>query len=256
MQTPPVLSGSAENQARQIYNYLFQLVEKLNVTLEAIEGTPSDASSRLSSNGRTSPGGGGQGGGSSADTYEELKALIANTAQYAKTELTVLQNGLQQTNTTVSENWGTYQEQYTNISTQTAALNEQSLQYAAELSTHQEALAGFSSYQISTEGFIRQGFIEVDGGLPIIGIAIGQDATTSVTQTIDGIIYHKVDTSKALAMYTAEKISFWLNGAEVAYISNHQLYINTATVQDIITLGQFELKSSPSTGLSIKWVGA
>lgn len=170
---------------------------------------------------------------------------------------TQLEYGIARMDEYMSSQFGYYGEQWTNLKGRTESLEEQQLTYDSLLVAQQAEMAGFNTYRMTTEGFIRQGFVyQEDGETPVIGIAIGQNATTSVTKTIDGVTYYQANTEEALAFYTAQKVSFYLHGREVAYISNDNLYINSANIINDVTVGSFKFISSATTGLSIKWVGA
>ena len=55
------------------------------------------------------------------------------------------------------------------------------------------------------------------------------------------------------ALFTAEKLSFWQDAVEVAYVSNNRLYISDITVRNTVALGSWEL--SGRGGLVVRWIG-
>lgn len=279
---PPRYGGDGEAYTRELQGFLWQLCERLNVAMNALDsGTFSDTSSARKGAPVITPGGGGI-TPETKQAYEELKALIANTAEYSKREInaanetatehwnsfqaysqradqatTQLEYGIGRIDESMSEQFGYYGEQVTNLKTRSDMLEEQQLTFDSLLVAQDARMAGFDTYRMTTEGFIRQGFIAQGAGEPpIIGIAIGQNATTSVSRTIDGVTYYEANTEEAIAFYTAQKVSFYLHGIEVAYISNENLYINSANIINDVTVGDFKFASSPTTGLSIKWTGA
>lgn len=65
VETPPKLQGSAEQQLRQMHSYLFRMAEGLNVVLGNLSETKPQESG-------------------SGDAYNELRALIGNTAESVK----------------------------------------------------------------------------------------------------------------------------------------------------------------------------
>lgn len=188
-----------------------------------------------------------------AEHWNSFQAYSQRTDQ----STTQLEYGIARIDESMSAQFGYYGEQVTNLKTRSDMIENQQLTYDSLLVAQDARIAGFDTYRMTTEGFIRQGFIaQGEGEPPIIGIAIGQNATTSVTKTIDGITYYEANTEEAVAFYTAQKVSFYLHGMEVAYISNENLYINSANIIKDVTVGNFEIKSSPTTGLTVKWVGA
>lgn len=54
-------------------------------------------------------------------------------------------------------------------------------------------------------------------------------------------------------MFTAQKLSFWQDSTEIAYVSNNRLYITNITVLDSITVGPWRMDSG--SGLTFKWIG-
>jgi hypothetical protein len=65
VETPPNLTGTAEQQLRQMHSYLFRMVEGLNVALGNLSETKPQESG-------------------SGNAYNELRALIGNTAESVK----------------------------------------------------------------------------------------------------------------------------------------------------------------------------
>ncbi len=108
--------------------------------------------------------------------------------------------------------------------------------------------ADFETYKVGTEGYIRTGIVYYEDGLPVYGVAVGQNLT--VTE-VDGETV--INQTNFRATYTAQKLSFWQDAVEVAYVSNNRLYINNITVLQAITLGRWDIDGTD--GLSIKWIG-
>ena len=246
IETPPVLSGAAEAQLRQVYVYLFRLSEHLNLALAQLEsGSVTDTASAD---------GGTAAVGTAAKTYNELRALIVNTAAIVRREMDTLETRLHGEYEAVSTQWGTFREEIDTVITETAHDVVREYGYDAAIETLESKTAGFETYRLKTEGFIRQGFVEYDdSGLPILGIAIGQDLSGS-TVTIDGVAYEQFDKGQSCAFYTAEKVSFRINGQEVAYVSNRRLYIGDVDITGSAVLaGQWMLNAAK--GFTLKWVG-
>lgn len=251
VETPPALRGQPESQIKEISSYLFRLAEMLNVALNNLNENNFSSAAEISSK-KTSTA-----NAPSIDTvasYNELRGLISNSAQIVSVEMQKLRAELEKQYVAVSDDWGTFQE---NISTTIEATAEsvvQSYNYDSELQTLQEKAAGFSAYKISTEGYIRQGFIDYDeNNVPIVGIAIGQ-GLTSTAVTVNGTEYQKIDDTVSCAFYTATKVSFRINGQEVAYVSNRKLYIGDVEITGSVVLGSKWMISTGS-GLTIKWIG-
>ena len=245
IETPPVLSGAADAQLRQVYAYLFRLSEHLNVALQQVGATASPTvSARPTAPSSTS---------TAAKTYSELRALVVNTAEILRSEMDTLERDMQAEYEAISSQWGTFRETIDTTVTETARQVLREYDYDSTLETLQQQAAGFEAYRVRSEGFIRQGFIDYDSnGVPILGIAIGQGLKGTAV-TIDGVEYEQFDRVQSCAFYTAEKVSFRINGQEVAYVSNRKLYIGDMEVTGAVTLNQWLLTSAG--GFVIKWIG-
>ena len=249
VETPPALRGQPETQIKEISSYLFRLSEMLNVALNNL--TANNFSSAVEISGSKASQGQGI---DTVTSYNELRSLISNTAQIVSVEIEKLHKELDQQYVAISNDWGTFQENISSTIEATAEGVVQSYNYDSELQSLHEQASGFSAYKISTEGYIRQGFIERDeNNVPIVGIAIGQ-GLKSTSVTINGIEYQQIDTTASCAFYTATKVSFRINGQEVAYISNRKLYIGDVEITGSVVLGSKWMISTTS-GLAIKCIG-
>ena len=253
VETPPALRGAPEQQIALMSSYLYRLAEMLNVALNNLnEGSYTSATevqaTRAASKATAGP------TDATVASYNELRGLINNTSIYVHSEIERLSTELERQYVAISNDWGTFQENVSSSIEATAEGIVQSYGYDAEIQTLHEEAAGFSAYKISTEGYIRQGFIDYDeNNIPIVGIAIGQ-GLTSTKVTINGVEYQKIDSTASCAFYTATKVSFRINGQEVAYVSNRKLYIGDVEITGSVVLGGKWMISTTS-GLSIKWIG-
>ena len=253
VETPPHLSGKTEQQVKQLYGYLYRLSENLNIALNNLDGESFfgnvTANAKENAKDISSPR-----EDNTAGTYNELRALIVNTANIVQSEMDILESELHSEYSALSEEWGTYRENITTIIESTAHSVVQTYHYDSQLEALREEAAGFSAYQIATEGYIKQGFIDYDeNNVPILGIAIGQ-GLTSTTVTINGEEYEQIDNSQSCAFYTANKVSFRINGQEVAYVSNRKLYIGDAEITGTMVIGSKWLMDA-TNGLTFKWIG-
>lgn len=254
IETPPGLKGTPEQQLSQMYAFLFRLSENLNVALNTLTPENYASASHLAASGVTSSGQGSTIDPQLATSYNELRALINNTATIVRSEMDVMKQELSSQYKAISDDWGSFEENITNTIETTASGVVENYGYDAKLTALEEEAAGFSEYRISTEGYIRRGFIDYDeNNVPIIGIAIGQ-GLTSTTVTIDGEVYEKIDSAQNCAFYTAEKVSFRVNGVEVAYVSNKKLYIGDVEITGAVVFnGKWMLTTNGP--FKIRWIG-
>lgn len=239
--TPPSATGGQAEQVRNLYSYLYQLTDHLNAAFVALDAGGSDASGASAS-------AAGASGGMSADQarqYNELKALIIKTGTVTKEYADKLVASLDSVYIAQSE-WGTYEEKIHQDIEATASGIVESYNFQSQI----DAL---DDYRVEASGYILRGIIGYDeDNVPIFGIAIGQDLKTTEV-TIDGVTYKQVDMTKNLATYTADGITFWLNGVAVARLNQQELSITRAVITEKITLGDWEIATN-GTGIN-KQVG-
>ena len=108
--------------------------------------------------------------------------------------------------------------------------------------------AAFGQYKTETEGYIRTGIVGYDGAVPVYGVAVGQGLTVT---DVDGETV--VDQNNFRATFTAQRLSFWQDANEVAYVSNNRLYITNITVLEGVTLGKWQITTA--SGLAFRWIG-
>ena len=253
IETPPSFNGAQEQQMMQIYSYLFRLAENLNIALNNLNKDNFSSATEIV---QEQQAGSLENGGSIdlSTSYNELRSLIVNTAQIIRSEMDKISTELSSQYSAVSDEWGVFQENISSTIEATANGVIQSYNYDSSIQALQEDSAGFSQYIISTEGYIRQGFIDKDeNNVPILGIAIGQ-GLKSTTVKINGEEYEQLDESQSCAFYTSNKVSFRINGQEVAYVSNRKLYIGDVEITGAVILGGKWMVST-TNGLKIQWIG-
>lgn len=236
------------------YSYLFQTAQALNLALSRLDESnfSEDSTARQI-----------LAGGQTAEQKKEteqglgrLRTLIIKTADAVRAEQAALELRLQSTYVALSD-FGDYQEEIDTRLTATAARIEQALSYYAELSDSLHGVSeDFDAYRIDVQGYIRQGVIGYDGAVPIIGIAMGRDLrVTGAKETVDGTEYEVIDTSSNMSIWTPDKLSFYINGAEAAYFSNGALYVGTVIVKEKLVLGQDKWQITHDDGFTVRWIG-
>ena len=122
--------------------------------------------------------------------------------------------------------------------------------FCSDLQANMEAVsAAFGQYRTETEGYIRTGIVGYDGAVPVYGVAVGQGLTVT---DVDGETV--VDQNNFRATFTAQRLSFWQDANEVAYVSNNRLYITNITVLGGIDVGQWSMEAAEG-GLAFRWIG-
>lgn len=239
---------------RNVYDYLFQLSERLNLALRNLstENFAQNSTAQTILRGGMSE--------EQKETLQEglgnLKSLIIKTADEVYKTVETIEADLE-SKYVASSDFGTYQEEIRTQFQATAEQLNQALSYYAELS---DSLGGvsedFDSYVIEVQGYIRQGIIGYEDAVPVVGIAIGRDLkVTGGTAEVDGKNYDIIDTSSNMSIWTPEKLSFYVNGAEIAYFSNGALYVGTVVVNTKLVIGQNKWQIDHSRGFALKWIG-
>ena len=246
--TPPALMGTEAQQIGQMRSYLFRISEMLNSALTeqnvVVEQTRQLQSGSVSNEVFTAE----------LDAqYNNVKSLIIKTADIVERELKEYVLNTMSSYIAKSE-WGTYEEEINSQITVGAEAVLQEIGYSSTISNLKDGVADFEEYKKETSGFIKSGIIDYDAdNFPIFGIAIGQ-GLKSEKVTIDGVEYEEIDTREKLATYTSDRITFWQNDQEVAYISNSEMGIANVHISNKLRLGN-DWEISHTNGFTIKWTG-
>ena len=150
--------------------------------------------------------------------------------------------------------FGEYKETVNSQISATASEIRADINYDAEITDLQNQAAAFDAYRVSTDGSIKAGIVGWNGLIPEFGIAVGQGIEyTNVTY--QGEEYAEITKNKFLSIFTANRLTFYQNDIEVAYLSNEKLYITSAHIIEKLELGN-DWELSTTNGLTLKWVGA
>ena len=250
--SPPALRGTETQQLIQMRSFLFQLTDQLNRALNSLDETNfaegTEAKQIVSGKGKAQE--------DANNTYNNLKSLIIKTADTVESEIEILEQELTSRYVAQSD-FGAYTEAIDTRITETAADITMALEYYASITDELNSVSqNFDAYVVQTEGYIKQGIVGYDGATPIIGIAIGQEVTTTGgTETVDGVEYDVIDTTKNMSILTTKKLSFYVNGVEIAYFSSGVLHVNNIEVEGAISMqGEWEI-SHPPGWFVLKWTG-
>ena len=245
---PPALHGDEQAKLTQIYRYLFRLSESLNATAATIDSQATKASEAVAKAAGIDP------ATVSADVgeqYTSLVSLVVKTANIVQSQMDKVVTTLN-SKYKASGEFGELTEEVRREIEETAKHTIENFQYGSEVLNIPEMAADFEAYKIETEGYIKRGIIDYDkDGFPVFGIAIGQELKSREV-TIDGVVHTEFDTTKNMATYTADKLSFWIDGVEVAYLSQSELVVTRIIVSDSIRLGDWDIKVNAQDGLTIQ----
>ena len=232
--TPPQWAGDEQRQLTQVRSYLYQMAEALNRSLTTL--TPENFQGEWQKN--------LQSAASQQQVKEQvhqsaahLKALIVKTAAQVQSRLDEITARLEGDYVAQSD-WGRYQEQVSAEIKATAAGIVQAYNYDSRLDALDESMAGFEAYEVSTRAYIKTGLLYYDeANVPVYGVAVGQQE----------------EQLGSLATFTADRLSFWQNGVEMAWISDGQWCARAVEVKERITLGQWAMEQQ--NGFTLRWIG-
>lgn len=253
LQAPPMLSGTEEQQLISIRSYLFAMHQQLNRALNNLDETNFTEGGAA----RTVVAG-GMGEGTAAAVKEQtsaLRSLIVKNANYVKAEIDAIETELRSNYVAVSD-YGQFSQDITTRLNTTAERADAAYDYTASVEDAVGNVAAeFDSYVVKTSGHITSGIVgyEEDGVTPIFGVAVGQDITTKKV-VIGGVEQEEILPNNFLSIFTAKKLSFRQNDAEVAYLSNEKLYITTAHIMRKIEMAD-KWSIDTAKGFTIKWIG-
>ena len=144
--------------------------------------------------------------------------MIVKTAGLVKRQMDQLSARLEGEYVAVSD-FGTYVERLSAYLEANPEALTQYYSFCSDLQANMEAVsAAFGQYRTETEGYIRTGIVGYDGAVPVYGVAVGQGLTVT---DVDGETV--VDQNNFRATFTAQRLSFWQDANEVAYVSNLSL---------------------------------
>ena len=241
--------GDAASQVVQMRSFLYQLVQDLNLSLQALEGSGGAAVQA-----RQAAEAAQQGREERAQQAANLKSLIIKTADTVRQEMDRRWTELSGTYVAQSE-FGTYLEKTSQEIEEDPTKITRYFKFASDIQADVDKVGtDFTAYKTDVEGYIRQGIVGYDGVTPILGIAIGQDIKSTATgvETEKGV-YDVIDKSSNMSVWTTEKLSFYIGGQEAAYFSNGKLTVAQIATDRLTGAGKWDV--SFTNGVKFKWIG-
>lgn len=202
----PEISGTQEEQLRQLQNYLFQLASQLQFAFDSLEGsqTPAPAPAEKTP----------------AQTFSEIKSLIVKSADVVQSVSEKVERSLSGQYVAQSD-YGTFTRQ----TQQQIAEHDSGIERLfSEFQQVQSLVTGVESQLLETQAYIRTGLLyEQADGVSVYGVEIGQQDYR------DGaLIFRK------FARLASDRLSFFdSNDQEVAYISDRQLHVTAAQIHSL-----------------------
>lgn len=217
LNTPQQLTGTTDQRFNQLYSYLFQTSNKLNMALSnlSVENIWKQTSEALAT---------ANSANASLDTseaisgYQAIKNLIVKTADYALLSMEQMTVNLNSDYQAVSD-YGKFLEKASVTINGNAYGITQLYNYTANLSSE------YHDYTTDTSQYIKTGLLYHDGATPKYGLEIG---ILSNNITVDGVSVPFTNTYKT--RITADRWSLYSDYDEVLYISGTAAYMPNAVI--------------------------
>lgn len=271
---PNINAPTDSEKIKQISSYLFQFAEQLQWALKntdtsnnAVVVTPTPKSLLP-----------GESTASAEATFGSIKALIIKSAdivnayyeeinkklvgQYvAQSDFGVFEEHTSQdifeNSTNINRTFNHAQEIKTGVEASLKTLSgevgkvdskvsEAEKKLSGDIESINKSLTSLSCSLVEVTANLKTGLLYYnDDGIPVYGLEVGQ------TNTVDGEkVFNK------FARFTADRLSFYdQNGVEVAYISDHRLYIYNVEITGIYKIGGLVDTVMASGDVVEKWVG-
>ena len=240
IQSPPRVTEISE-----LHNWLYQMVEQLNVALSAVQAQDDMEAQDTEA---------GRGTVTTEDLNsqsDQLKALVIKTANTVRVELQKEIRRMESSYLALSD-FGEYREDISREIEETASGTVENYAAGIGLKNYIEDSADLKEWQAETSGYIRKGFIyRNEADVPVLGIAIGQNIAAK-SETQDGFAELEVS-NQNLGFFTSEGLEFYVNGERVAFFRNDGADMKNATISGRLRIGDWEI--SHTNGFEIKWIG-
>lgn len=246
---PPSLKGDERAQLEQMYRYLYKMSEQLN---SALAVTDREYQIVVQTKSGSAPGSESPITPQLDAQYRELRSLIIKTADIVNQQMDKTIKQLNGKFEAISSEWGTFEQNIERKIVETAEATIDSFDYSEKIhGIEKTVLNGVTSYAIESLGYIKRGIIGFDDeNFPIYGIAVGTELKEKTVEK-DGKTYQQIDTTKRIATYTSDAITFWRNDVAIARFSGDELYVTRAEITQQIRLGDWFFSVSESGGLNI-----
>lgn len=232
IESPQTLQGTSMEQLQSLYNYLVRMSEQLNEALNSItiEQMTPEAQKEVKAGAAAKQ--------ENTNTYKTLKSLIVKTAE-------IVQHEMDEISTTLEDNFRAVSEQFGELNRSLEGTIRATAEGILQDYRYSERIEGLEDASGNTQLFVRQTNQYIFSGLVDevnvkYGIAIGENVTAVdgegnpiVDENGNTVLNH----ANKMATFTMDRMSFFQGGIEVAYFSNHMLYIEQAQILSQLQIG-------------------
>lgn len=214
----PPPSMPKDKQLLEVYSYLYQMAQQLNIALNSLsEENIKQTSTQAVKNAIS--------GVQEANTskMDSLKSLIIKTSKDVDSAMDTIRTEIKEEYVAQSK-FGIYEERVNQTISENAAYTKKEFKAVYEITSE------LGNYQSELSGYIKTGIVE-DG---IIGVEISQGSGEKVR-------------------LAAGELSFWQGGVKGAVMTNNRFYIDNLTVNNNAQFGNFMIDTSD--GFAIRYTG-
>lgn len=239
IETPPILSGEEAQKLEQMYRYLQRMAEQVQdclngITVDNFVPEQQKQISQIIQSGATQQ--------QMTEQKDTLKSIIIKTANIIRSEQEEIRTQLTSRYQALSDQFGDYERELTNNITATAEGIIQEYQFVERIQALDEDAAGLKEYQTRTSQYMKTGIVDTDDqGRPIIGVEVGTAMDT--------------DSPQRCARFTSDRMSFFQNNTEVAYMSNQKLFIGESEVLRSMKMGGYVWRILSDNSMGLAWEG-
>ena len=209
---PSIAGKTTQEQLESMRRYLCSVTEQLNLADWSAKATLTeisqaiDADSLSEAEKKTTLSG-----------YGALKALIIKTADFAAANSETWSTKLSGSYVAISD-FGKYLEK-TQLTIEGNSVGiKQLYDYTAGVN---------NQFSVNSQQYIKTGLLYYKGAVPVYGVGVGNIETT-VTDGGEKVIDR---TKNELVTVTPDRVSFWQDGQEVAYLSDKKLHFPSGTLE-------------------------
>ena len=167
---PQTPQGTAEEQLRQMYSYLYRMAEALNHNLSEIGSMDLTDDERIIMQQITAEEEGAEAAAYDWQGKESLKSLIIKTAEFVQNKLDNYRLNLLGEYVTEGK-FGKYVRNTSLKVDVTPSGIQQDY-------TFEEVVQGLKNYTVNAKNYIKTGMLRMVNGVPVYGVAIGKDVVT------------------------------------------------------------------------------
>ena len=231
---PNITATDEKGQLVQMKSYLHQLVEQLNWALQTTEASSSSGSTVQTHSSSSDS----ESAAITPATFSELKSLIIKSADIVNAYYEEINHRLEGLYVAESE-YGTFVEK-------TEASFKATSTDITEMYSNIQAITSDVSKLIEANAYIKSGLLYEDpNNGSVYGVEVGQKTVINGEE-----VFNKY------ARFTANRLSFYdQNDNEVAYISDHKLYIENVCVTSSFQISGLKDIVLADGSVVTKWIG-